>query len=216
MTKYAPLFLIILLFGCAGDADLLAEAVYIQKVVEVEIREPEGDENPPPGEVSIPNPSIIVEELIAYDQELASFFCNGNNANLSGQEQGFYLATETSDSDFRGLSANELQGHLNDAAYGPSVFRNYVLDNVLESDFNSDFSINLFSDFNTMRQAGLKAIIRFSYAPTTKLDFVDENSRQSQEDILKEKVINHISQLSSTIKDNEDVISCIQIGFVDS
>jgi len=212
MKKYAPLFLIIFFFGCSHDVDLLDEAVFVQKVVEVEIREPKGDENPPAGEVSAPNPARIVEELITSDHELAALFCNGNTENFSGLEQGFYLVTETSESNFNGLSLNELKGRPKDT-YGPSVFRNYVLDDILVSDFNSDFTINLFSDLNTIRQAGLKTIIRFSYAPTVKLDFGEESARQSQEEVLRKRVLARIAGLSTTMKDNIDVISCVQIGF---
>lgn len=211
MTKYAPLFLIVFFFGCANDADLLDEAIYIQKIVEVEIRIPK-HQDPNPGEVSAPDPSEIVARLIVLDQELASLFCN---ENFSGQEQGYYMATETSDSDFRRLSVNDLQGHFN-GSYGPSVFRNYVLNGALESDISPDLTNNLFADFNTLRQVGLTAIIRFSYSPTANLDFIDQNASKSNEDMLEERVLANIAQVSSVLKDNADVLTCVQIGFVEN
>ncbi|WP_273568315.1 hypothetical protein [Maribacter halichondriae] len=40
MGKLTSLFLIVILFGCAKDSDLLPDPVFVQKVVEIEIREP--------------------------------------------------------------------------------------------------------------------------------------------------------------------------------
>ena len=212
MTKYAPLFLIVFFLGCANDADLLDETIYTQKIVEVEIRIPKPQDPPNPGEVSAPDPAEIVTQLIVFDSELASLFCN---ENFSGQELGYDMVTETTDSDFRRLSVNDLQGHVN-GSYGPSVYRNYVLDGVMESDISPDLTNNLFADFNTLRQLGLTAIIRFSYSPTAKLDYTDQNAGKSNEDMLKERVLANIAQVSSVLKHNADVLTCVQIGFVEN
>lgn len=215
MMKYAPLFLIVLLLGCAGDADLLDETVYIQKTVEIEIRERKDHDvpEPDPGEVSIPDSDEIVSRLIVSDRELASLFCN-DNRNFSGVDSEIYITSETSDNNFNRLTTNEFQGQVSDV-YGPSVFRNYIIDRSINQEIGSDFSINLFSDLNTIRAAGLKAIVRFSYAPSVRVLSTEEEGRRSAEDAVMDKVITHISDLSSTLKDNVDVITCVQIGFVE-
>ncbi len=210
MMKYTPLFLIVFFFGCANDADLLDDAVYIQEVVEVEVREPKGGENTPESEVS-----ILSRKLIEADQELASLFCHGDQKTNFGQ--GSYLVFETSVSNFERLSFNELKNYGNRAIENldnngldrPTIYRNYLMDGSVRRDITSDFVINLFADFNVIRQTGLKTVVRFSY-PTSASN---EKSGKSSDNVLEKEALEHIIDLSSTLKDNADVLSCFQIGF---
>ncbi len=210
--KYTPLFLIVFFFGCANDADLLDDAVYIQEVVEVEVREPKGGEGTPESEVS-----ILSRKLIEIDQELASLFCHGDQKTINFG-QGSYLVFETSMNNFERLSFNELQNYGNRAMENldnngldrPIIYRNYLMDGLVSLDNTSDFITNLFADFNVIRQTGLKTIVRFSYTMSPS----NENSAKPFEYVLEKGALEHIIGLSSTLKNNADVISCFQIVFV--
>ena len=69
---------------------------------------------------------------------------------------------------------------------------------------NSTYLSNVQTDFNRIRNAGLKVIIRPAY--TTNYDAVVQPNKQT--------IINHISQLSAIINANKDIIVSVQCGFI--
>jgi hypothetical protein len=72
------------------------------------------------------------------------------------------------------------------------------------STINNTYLTNLQTDFNRIRNAGLKVIIRPAY--TTNYDVVVQPNKQT--------ILNHISQLSSIINANKDIIVSVQCGFI--
>ena len=58
-------------------------------------------------------------------------------------------------------------------------------------------------DFANVREAGVKAIVRFAYT-----------NRQDGEDAPLDIIMRHLDQLKSVLSDNADVIACAQAGFI--
>ena len=61
-------------------------------------------------------------------------------------------------------------------------------------------------DFNTIRSAGLKCIIRFAYS--------DDQSLVGSLDANKTQVLAHISQLKPLLNNHSDIIMVVQTGFI--
>ena len=85
------------------------------------------------------------------------------------------------------------------------VYRYFLLDAFLNSDINTTFLNNIQTDFDNVRTAGFKIIVRFSYS----------NSRgTTAQQPSKSQILTHISQLSTILNGNKDVIFSIQAGFI--
>lgn len=85
------------------------------------------------------------------------------------------------------------------------VYRYFLLDAFLNSDINSTFLNNIQTDFDHVRTAGLKIIVRFSYSNA---------QGASAQQPTKSQILAHIAQLSSILTNNKDVILSIQAGFI--
>lgn len=85
------------------------------------------------------------------------------------------------------------------------VYRYFLLDAFLNSDINATFLDNIQTDFNNVRSAGLKIIVRFSYS--------NAQGAAAQQP-TKSQILTHIAQLSSIVNTNKDIIFSIQAGFI--
>ena len=85
------------------------------------------------------------------------------------------------------------------------VYRYFLLNAFLNSDINTTFLDNIQTDFDNVRTAGLKIIVRFSYSNS------QGNTAQQP---TKSQILTHISQLSTILNTNKDVIFSHQAGFI--
>ncbi|WP_299311966.1 DUF4832 domain-containing protein [uncultured Aquimarina sp.] len=85
------------------------------------------------------------------------------------------------------------------------VYRYFLLDAFLNSDINTTFLENIQTDFNNVRAAGLKIIVRFSYS--------NAQGTTAQQP-TKSQILTHITQLSTILNTNKDVIFSLQAGFI--
>ncbi len=85
------------------------------------------------------------------------------------------------------------------------VFRYFLLDAFLDSDINETYLSNIQTDFENVRTAGLKIIVRFSYSNA-------QGSTPQQP--IKSQILSHISQLSTILNNNKDIIFSHQAGFI--
>ena len=88
------------------------------------------------------------------------------------------------------------------------VYRYFILPSV---DLNTTYLTNMQTDFNRIRNAGLKTIIRFAYTNDCNTG-CDTGTNPQQP--TKAQILGHISQLSNVINTNKDVILSIQCGFI--
>lgn len=85
------------------------------------------------------------------------------------------------------------------------LYRYIMLENYMNTDtIDSTYLTNLQTDFTRIRNAGVKVIPRIAYNTTTSV-----NTQP-----LKDRIIAHIQELSSTINANKDVILSIQAGSI--
>jgi hypothetical protein len=69
------------------------------------------------------------------------------------------------------------------------------------------------SDFDTVREAGLKMVVRFAYTP----GYTDATTCAGESDLYdasKEWIVTHTGQLSDVLRANSDVIAAVQAGFI--
>lgn len=85
------------------------------------------------------------------------------------------------------------------------IYRYFILDNFLSKDITSIFLNNIQEDFNIIRNAGFKVIVRFSYS--------NKRGTTAQQP-SKSQILKHISQLSTILNTNKDVIFSLQAGFI--
>lgn len=85
------------------------------------------------------------------------------------------------------------------------VYRFFNLDAFINSNINSTYLNNIQNDFNNIRTAGLKVIVRFAYS-----DAITTNPQQP----TKSQILTHISQLSPVLTSNKDIILALQAGFI--
>lgn len=86
------------------------------------------------------------------------------------------------------------------------VHLNIRLDDWRETDIPQDVFDGLDSNFADIREAGIKAIIRFAYNEGPYPD--------SEPDASKAQVLRHIQQLTPLLQKNGDVIAWVEAGFI--
>lgn len=85
------------------------------------------------------------------------------------------------------------------------VYRSVYLDLFKNSPVSDDFLQAIQQDFDAVRQAGMKLVLRFAYTQKTSPPFGDAP---------KEIVLLHIAQLEPLLRANADVIAVLQMGFI--
>jgi hypothetical protein len=87
---------------------------------------------------------------------------------------------------------------------GRTLVRSYVrLDDYRDAPIDAAFLDRLDEGFSSLRQAGLKVVLRFAY-----------NFGIGQPDAPESRVLSHIAQLAPSLKNNADVIAVLQAGFI--
>ena len=148
-----------------------------------------------------------------------------DNADIVNPERGFYIPSGTRASNFIPLDAAILKSYRESPQQIPKatykvnvslIYRGYVLDNFKDKPISQEFLDNLQKDFDAVRNAGLKMIIRFAYTNTAK----DGNCNSEYKicppygDAPAQIVFHHIAQLKPLLQKNADVIAVMQEGFI--
>lgn len=137
-------------------------------------------------------------------------------------ERGFYIAAGDKVGE---LAVNELlklrttnsvkNVKANYSTWINLVYRGYLLTDFKKDTISKDFLKKLDQDFTSVRKAGLKVILRFSYTDEThKGDCPDKAICPPYGDASKEIVLKHIVQLKPLLQKNADVIAVMQQGFI--
>jgi hypothetical protein len=103
---------------------------------------------------------------------------------LANPEKGFYHGYEIFFSNYQAISLSTLQ-QWRTSENVTLVHINYVLDNFVTSNISSTILSKLTVDFQTLRSAGMKAIVRFSYTLT----------EGNMNDAALTQLLKHIDQL---------------------
>ncbi|HEY3447557.1 MAG TPA: DUF4832 domain-containing protein, partial [Myxococcales bacterium] len=123
--------------------------------------------------------------------------------NFANPERGFYHHQETQASGYSALDSATLAGY---RGQGISlVLRMWYVPGFVAKDFDPAFLTAVSTDFGRVRDAGLKAVVRFAYS---------DSETASPRDATKAQVLRHIAQLGPIFEANADVIAAVQAGFV--
>lgn len=120
---------------------------------------------------------------------------------FANPERGFYHYKSSGSGTYKALNQTELTNYRTNEKV-TLIWREFRLDAFKTTAISADFLAKMQTDFNTMRNAGIKCIVRFNYTNTDGAD------------ASKTQIISHIAQLKPVIAANEDVISSIEAGFI--
>lgn len=121
-------------------------------------------------------------------------------------ERGFYHHTETHSNQYTALDLPTLQGYRRDENI-TLILRVFYLEDFIKSDISPTYFDDMQADFDTIRAAGLKAVVRFAY--TDQLPPTPPYG-----DAPKAQIFRHLDQLHPILQANRDVIAAVQAGFI--
>lgn len=154
--------------------------------------------------------------------QVKTIYFTENKKDFPNPERGFYLASSAKAGD---LNKDELiklrtvnsikSPTANYATFITLVYKGYLLTDFRDKPISTEFLERIQADFNSVRKAGLKIILRFSYIDKShKGDCPDGNICPPYGDAPKQIVLNHIEQLKPILAKNGDVIAVVQQGFI--
>ena len=120
-----------------------------------------------------------------------------SDASLLNPERGFFTPYELPSP--AGFSSVRITGNT-------LVHLNIYLNDYRESDLPEELLNGLQTNFDDIREAGIKAIIRFAYNQGPYPD--------TEPDASKAQILRHIEQLTPLLQSNTDVIAWVEAGFI--
>jgi hypothetical protein len=127
-----------------------------------------------------------------------------DTADRANPERGLYKHLETTTSRYSTLSASVL-GDYRVRENVTLILRMIVFDSFVNSDLDSVVLDRLQADFDALRQAGVKAVLRLAYTKKTTPPYGDAT---------RDRVLAHIAQMTPVLQANADVIAVVQAGFI--
>ena len=85
------------------------------------------------------------------------------------------------------------------------IFRYFLINAFLNEDISTTYLANIQKDFEIIRNAGLKCIVRFSYSNAQST---------SPQQPTKSQILAHIKQIAPVLESNKDIIFSHQAGFI--
>ncbi|TCD00508.1 DUF4832 domain-containing protein [Pedobacter psychroterrae] len=144
-----------------------------------------------------------------------------STADFPNPERGFYLAVGQPPGTLSAVELKKLRtvyakrGSASYQTWISLIYRGYLLTDFRKGALSGEFLEKLQGDFDAVRQAGLKMVLRFSYIDkTTKGGCPDGEICPPYGDASKDIVLQHIAQLKPLLMKNADVISVFQQGFI--
>ncbi len=145
--------------------------------------------------------------------------------DFSNPERGFYIPFTTGSSNFTPLNLDKLKAFhsvpqqaksASYSFYGSLIYRSYRLETFKSGAIDTGFLGLIQNDFNVVREAGLKVILRFSYIDQSHSGNCTDEYKicPPYGDAPKNIVLMHIAQLKPLLQKNADVIAVLQMGFI--
>ena len=127
-----------------------------------------------------------------------------HNENIANPERGFYHHTEVHSGSYNNLNSETLINYRQSESI-TQILRVFYLEAFRNGPISRQYLDNIRKDMAAVRNAGLKAIIRFAYSTGTSSPYNDAKPAVVQ---------THINQLKPILRENADVIAVMQAGFV--
>lgn len=154
-----------------------------------------------------------------------TIFYKESQEDMLNPERGFYLPSGTKASNFILLKPQQLKAYRNtDQQPGKAsymvrvslIYRGYELDIFKSQALSTSFLTNLQKDFDAVREAGLKMILRFAYTNVANPGSCNDEYKicPPYGDAPRYIVLKHIEQLKPLLQQNADVIAVMQQGFI--
>jgi len=137
-----------------------------------------------------------------------------SNNDIANPGRGFYQHFETTTSPYISLNKDDLVANRSnyqagDASYTAKstvILRAIILDDYITNNtLPDDLLNNIQADFDIVREAGVKMVIRFYYHKNTTVPYGDPE---------KDIILAHIEQLTPILTNNAEVILTVQQGFI--
>lgn len=129
-----------------------------------------------------------------------------DNSVISNPEKGFYHYTSTGSSGgYTLLSQATLDGYRTSENITTIQRIFFLRDFISGTRITNEYLTNMQTDFNTIRAAGAKVIIRFTYSSSSSTTIFQPTKAQ---------ILIHMKQLNAVLRANKDVIVSIQAGFI--
>ncbi|ESU18807.1 hypothetical protein FCR2A7T_22100 [Flavobacterium cauense R2A-7] len=148
---------------------------------------------------------VLLFSIIGFAQTTNVTY-TASSDNFSNPERGLYHHTETHSTGYTSLSQSTLTNYRNNENIS-LILRVFYLENFRSTAISQDYLNKVQADFNTIRNAGLKCIVRFAYSDT---------DTAGQRDASKAQILAHIEQLRPLLQNNVDIIAVMQAGFIGS
>jgi hypothetical protein len=147
------------------------------------------------------------DEGIEPEDNMETVVYKVSNEIFPNPERGFYLASEISSADGKGvaeasLRANRLQGR-------SLVLLEFHLKNYVDCDIAQDYLETIRLKFQSLRDAGQKCILRFCYSNGF-------SNADKPWDATLEWALRHLEQVTPLIREYYDIIMVVQAGFIGS
>ncbi len=131
-----------------------------------------------------------------------------SHRSIANPERGFYRYSATHSGNCNRLSGRELVRY-REAENITLLFRHFYLNDFREQPISDVYLESIEADFDTIRRAGLKSIIRFAYT-----DEVNGGFEPPYGDAPKQRILQHLHQLTPLLKKHGDIIAVVQAGFI--
>ncbi|HEX9980334.1 MAG TPA: DUF4832 domain-containing protein [Flavobacterium sp.] len=141
--------------------------------------------------------------IVMYGQSSYTYDVDPND--IVNPERGFYHHTETHSPNYSFLNTETLQDYRSEENIS-LILRVFYLESFVNTPISQSFLNKMQTDFNTIRDAGVKVIIRFAYS--------NNDNNANPKDAPKSIILGHIQQLQPIIYANRDVINSLQVGFI--
>lgn len=130
---------------------------------------------------------------------------SNSTAVFPNPERGFYREVSAHSDSYTVLDSADLEDYRNDDDMS-LVLRIFNLEDFFTSNISSGYLTNMQTDFDEIRNAGFKCIVRFAY----NSDSPDPGNNNA----TKAWILTHIGQVAPILTANQDVIICVQAGFI--
>ena len=128
------------------------------------------------------------------------------NALFPNPERGIYRHTEAHATNYLPLNLASLQNDRQNQNI-TLILRMFYLQAFVQSDISPTYLAQMQTDFDTLRTAGLKVIIRFAYTKNLPPEPPYGDASPTQ-------ILRHLEQLQPILQANADVIAAVQAGFI--
>ncbi len=156
---------------------------------------------------------IVLGGVSVFGQDFATNTYTSSTEEFANPERGFYIQADSYASSPSSVPGNLVNYRLNGKSSPGNTYtakislllRLWYLDSFINTPISANFLNAIQADFDSIRAQGCKAVVRFAY---------NQDQTSPFNEPTKAQILAHIEQLKPLLKQNADVISVLQHGFI--